>query len=81
MQQPHNCLGQKDDFSDHGEALDKLFQITRDNNLHTGFVKIQYQKSKKNFFGDTYTNKGHQPTNDEIKAILDMKQPTNVKEL
>ena len=72
--------GDKDDFSDHDEALDKFFQITRENNLHLGFENIQYQKYI-DFFGDTYSNKGHWPTNDRIKAISDMEQPKNVKEL
>ena len=70
---------EKDDFSDHDEALDKFFQIMK-NNLHLGFDKMQYHKPKIDFFGDTYTNKGHQPTNDKIKAISDMEQPSNVKE-
>ena len=68
--------GRKEDFSDHNEALDKFFQITRENNFCLGFDKIQHH-----FFGDTYINKGHQPTSNKIKAISLVEQSTNVNEL
>ena len=64
--------GDKDDVSDHDETLHKFFQTMGENNLHLGFDKMQYHRSKINFFGGKYTNKGHQPTNDKIKAISDM---------
>ena len=71
----------KPDFSDHDEVLDRFMQVTRQNNLDLGIDKIQYCKDQVKFFGTTYTTKGHKPTNDKIKAITEMCQPTNVREL
>ena len=53
----------------------------RENNLCLEFDKIQYCKTKIDFLGDTYTNKGHHPTNDKITAISHMEQPSNMKKL
>ena len=73
--------GEKPDFQDHDKALDKFMQVTRQNNLCLSIEKIQYCKDQVEFFGTTYTTKGHKPTNDKIKAITEMHQPTNVREL
>ena len=56
-------------------------QVTRQNNLCLSIAKIQYCKDQVKFFGTTYTTKCHKPTNDRIKAITEMHQPTNVREL
>ena len=56
-------------------------QVTRQNNLHLSIDKIQHCKDQVEFLCTTYTTKGHQPTNDKIKAITEMCQLTNVKEL
>ena len=56
-------------------------QVTRQNNLCLSINKIQYHKDQVEFFGTTYTTKGHKPTNDKIKVITEVHQPTNVREL
>ena len=73
--------GEKDDPSDHDEALDKFLQVTWENGLCLGFDKIQYKKDEISFYGDTYTVNGHKPAEEKKKAIAEMSRPTNVKKL
>ena len=73
--------GGKPDLSDHDNALDRFMQVTRQNNLHLGIDKIRYHKDQVESFGTTYKTEGHKPTNNKIKAIREMHQPTNVREL
>ena len=73
--------GGKPDFSTHDKALDRFMQVTRQNNLHLSINKNQYCKDQVEFFGTTYTTKGHKPTNYKIKAITEMHQTTNEREL
>ena len=73
--------GDKEDRSDHDEALARFLQITRENGLCINFDKIQYKTTEVTFFGETYTTKGHKPATDKVQAITQMPTPTNVTEL
>ena len=73
--------GERDDLSDHDEALDKFLQVTQKHGLCLGFDKIQYKKDEINFYMDMYTVNGHKPAKEKKKAIAEMPMPTNVKEL
>ena len=73
--------GDKEDGSDHDEALARFLQITRENGLRINFDKIQYKTTEVTFFGETYTTKGHKPATDKVQAITQMPTPTNVTEL
>ena len=73
--------GEKPAFSDHDKALDRLMQVTRQNNHCLSIEKIQYHKDQVEFFDTTYTTKGHKTTNDKIKVITEIHQPKNVREL
>ena len=70
--------GNKDDGSDHDEALTKFLQTTKENGLKINIDKIQYKAKEVSFFGETYTTNGHRPSAEKIKAIQDMPVPTNV---
>ena len=52
------------------------YPFTRTNNhnpLHKlNYEKNQYKQKKAEFFGKTYTTKGHKPSNAKIKAITEM---------
>ena len=73
--------GNKDDGSDHDEALTKFLQTTKENGLKINFDKIQYKAKEVSFFGETYTTNGHRPSAEKIKAIQDMPVLTIVMEL
>ena len=73
--------GNKEDGSDHDEALTKFLQTTKENGLKINIDKIQYKAKEVSFFGETYTTNGHRPSTEKIKAIQDMPVPTNVTEL
>ena len=73
--------GDKEDGSNHDEALAHFLQVTRENGLLINFDKIQYKTTKVTFFGETYTTKGHKPATDKVQAITQMPTPTNVTEL
>ena len=76
-----NIWGNKDDGSDHDEALTKFLQTTKENGLKINIDKLQYKAKEISFFGETYTTNGHRPSAEKIKAIQDMLVPTNVMEL
>ena len=73
--------GDKEDRSDHDEALAHFLQVTCEKGLCINFDKIQYKTTEVTFFGETYTTKGHKPATDKGQAITQMPTPTNVTEL
>ena len=77
----HIIWGNKDDGSDHDEALMKFLQTTKENGLKINIDKIQYKAKEVSFFGKTYTTNGYRPSAEKIKIIQDMQVPTNVTEL
>jgi len=70
--------GEKEDGSDHDLAFTEFMQTTRANNLKLNYDKIQYKTKSVSFFGERYTTDGHRPADDKVKAILEMKTPTDV---
>ena len=73
--------GDKEDGSDHDEALARFLQVTRENGLRINFDKIQYKTTEVTFFGETYSTKGHKPATDKVQAITQMPTPSNVTKL
>ena len=74
-------IGYKADHSDHDTAFTSLLQTTRQNNVKLNFEKLQYKQTQVDFFGETYTTDGCKPSSDKVKAITNMPQPANKKEL
>ena len=74
-------MGYKADHSDHDTAFTRLLQTARENNVKLNFEKLQYKQTQVDFFGETYTTDGHKPSSDKVKAITNMPQPANKKEL
>ena len=74
-------VGYKADHSDHDTAFTRLLQTAHENNVKLNFEKLQYKQTQVDFFGETYTTDGHKPSSDKVKAITNMPQPANKKEL
>ena len=74
-------VGYKADHSDHDTAFTRLLQTAHENNVKLNFEKLQYKQTQMDFFGETYTTDGRKPSSDKVKAITNMPQPANKKEL
>ena len=74
-------VGYKADHSDHDTAFTRLLQTARENNVKLNFEKLQYKQTQVDFFGETYTTDGRKPSSDKVKAITNMPQQANKKEL
>jgi len=66
---------------EHDEALKKVMDRARLLNIKFNPDKIQYQKNEIKYLGLKFSEKGVEPDEDRIKAILELKSPTNLKEL
>ena len=66
---------------EHDEAMVKMLEASRRNNIGLNSEKLQFKQSSVNFFGHKITDEGIQPAEDKLQAIKDMKSPTNAKEL
>ena len=64
--------GNKDDGSDHDEAITKLLHTAKENGLKITIDKIQYKAKEVSLVGETYITNGHRPSAEKIKAIQDM---------
>ena len=73
--------GDKEDGSDHDEALTTFLAAAKENGLKVNYKKVQYKTKEISFFGETFTTEGHKPDTAKVKAIREMETPTNVKEL
>ena len=49
--------------------------------IKLNFDKIQYKQKEVEFVGKTYTTQGHKLRHTKVKAVTDMSQPTNLKDL
>ena len=74
-------IGYKANHSDHDTAFTSLLQTAHENNVKLNFEKLQYKQTQVDFFGETYTTDGCKPSSEKVKAITNMPQPANKKEL
>ena len=54
-------VGKKTNHSNRDQALTTLLDMARKCNVHLNYDKLQYKKQEVEFFGETYTTKGHKP--------------------
>ena len=73
-------IGYQEDELDHDIAFTKLLETAKTNNIKLNCNKIQYKQKEVESFGETYTTKGHKPSNAKIKAITEMPKPTCLKD-
>ena len=62
--------GEKADHSDHDSAFTNLLETAHKNCVKLNYEKIQYKKTKVEFFGETYTTDGRKADPKKIKAIV-----------
>ena len=72
---------EKADHSDHDIAFTNLLETAHKNCVMLNYEKIQYKKTKVEFFGETYTTDGRKADPKKIKAIVKMPNPTSKKEV
>ena len=66
---------------EHDEALIKMLEASRKNNIGLNSDKLQFKQKEVNFYGHTLTEKGIKPSTEKLEAIHNLKTPTNSKEL
>ena len=69
-------VGKQHNHKDHDIALTNLLESARRCNIRLNFYKLQYKKTKVNFFGETYTTDGCKPAKSKVSAIVEMPPPT-----
>ena len=66
---------------EHDLALTILLDTTRECNVRLNYDKLQYKKTKVDFFGETYMIDGHKPMQTKVSVINTMPQPSSKKEV
>ena len=74
-------IGYQEDEWNHDKAFTQLLETAKKNNIKLNFDKIQYKQNDVEFLGKTYTTQGHKPSDTKVKAITEMPQPMNLKDL
>ena len=74
-------VGKQQNHRDHDVALTTLLDTARKCNMRLKFDKLQYKKTKADFFGETYTTNGCTPTQSKVSAITGMPVPTHKKQV
>ena len=74
-------IGYQEDKWEHDKAFMQLLETAKKNNIKLNFDKIQYKQKEVEFFVKTYMTQGCKPSDTKVKAITEMSQPTNLKDL
>ena len=74
-------VGKQQNHRDHNIALTNLLETARKSNIHLNFNKLQYKKTKVDFFGKTYTTDGCKPSQSKVSVISEMPPPTCKKQV
>lgn len=69
------------DNESHDEALHCVLQRIRESGIKLNKAKCKYRQSSLTYFGHSLSAEGVQPDLDHVRAIREMKTPTNVSEL
>ena len=74
-------VGKQPNHKDHDLALTMLLNTARQCNVHLNYYKLQYKQKEVDFFGETYTVDGQNPSQSKIKAIQEMPSAQCKKEM
>ena len=74
-------IGYQEDEQDHDKVFTQLLETAKKNNIKLNFNKIQYKQKEVDFFGKTYMTQGCKSSDTKVKAITEMPQPMNLKDL
>lgn len=66
---------------EHDEIIISLLNRARERGIRFNKDKLQLKCQEVSFFGHTWTPNGIKPDRKKVSAILDMKPPTNIKDL
>ena len=69
------------DIQYHDKNLRRWFQILKENGLTINLKKCLFRKTEISFFGFKISSDSIKPMDDKIDAIMNYKEPTNVKEV
>ena len=69
------------DTQHHDENLRRCFQIFKENGLTIKLEKCLFRKTEISFFDFKISADGIKPMDDKMDAIMEFKEPTNVKEV
>ena len=58
--------GYKSDHSDHNQAFTTLCKLQRSVIVKLNYDKLHYKQNKVEFFGETYTTCGYNPSKDKV---------------
>lgn len=68
-------------IKEHDEALEKVMQVAEMTHIKFNPDKIQYRNREIKYLGLKFSEKGIESDENRIKSIVELKRPTNVKEL
>ena len=60
---------------EHDEAMLKMLEASRKNNINLNSEKLQFKQQKVDFYGIRLSGKGIQPSEDKLQAIKNIKTP------
>ena len=66
---------------EHNLALTSLLETARKCNVQLNYDKLQYKKTKLDFFGETYMTDEHNPAQTKVFATTTMLEPSCKKEV
>ena len=69
-------ISNKPDLSDHDQGFITMLQTAQKCNVKLNYDKLQYKQEEIEFFGETYTTSGCEPTKGKVSAITTMPSPT-----
>ena len=74
-------VGHEDDGRDHDDTVQKVLQRCRKVSLKLNKDKCHFRYTTVPFFEEVISQNGVQPDPQKIKALMEMPQPNNKKEL
>ena len=69
------------DMEEHDRRLKSVLDRVRQNNMKLSRDKCEFRKNRITYVGHVLTDKGLQPDDEKIRAVINMKVPTNKQEL
>lgn len=65
----------------HDLLLNKIVETARKNNVKFNKEKVKFKQNEVKFIGQIFDKNGYRPDNEKVEAILQLREPSNRKEL
>ena len=73
-------VGKQQNHRDHDVTLTTFLETARRCNVRLNYDRLQYKKTKVDFFGEAYTTSGHKPAQSKVSALQEWQlQPVKSK--